>query len=53
MNFKIKYSLYHMPFMDYIIFELSFLVVASQVSFYRYTFSHITKDLISLHKNSG
>ena len=44
MNFKIKCSLSNMPFMDYIIYELSFLVVASQVTFYRYTFSHVTKD---------
>lgn len=33
MNFKVKCLLYSTPFMDYVIFELSFLVAASEVAF--------------------
>lgn len=45
MNFKIvQCSLYNMPSVDYIIFELSFLVVDPQVTFYRCVFSHVTED---------
>lgn len=41
-----RYLLYNMPFMDYIFFELSFLVVVSQVTFYHHdtAFNHGTKD---------
>lgn len=43
--------MYNIPFMDYIIFELSFLVIASQVTFYRYTFRHLTKMLKKINNN--
>lgn len=33
MNFKVKGLLYNMPFVDYFVFKLSFLVAASQVAF--------------------
>lgn len=44
MYFKMKCLLYNMPFMDYIIFELCFLAIASQVTLQRVTtFNHVTK----------